>query len=89
MTQKKQELLEVIEQREAMSIYRLAILTGRNYRSVYKHVQQLAAAGCIGIRRETRDGRRVSIVESVYQQRLNRLNDMYALYVSSGASLRS
>lgn len=78
MTRKKRQLLELIEQHEAVSIYRLAELSGRNYRRVYDHVQQLAGAGLVAIREERRNGRRASMVESIYQQRLNRLNDMYA-----------
>ena len=68
----------MIEQQQALPIYQLAQQTGRNYRRVYDHVQELAAAGLVSVRQEQHQGRRRSMVESRYQQRLNRLNDMYA-----------
>jgi len=81
MTRKKRELLAVIEREQALPIYQLARLTGRNYRRVYDHVQELAAAGVVQLRQEVRSGRRSTIVESAYHQRLGRLNDMYAFQV--------
>lgn len=77
MTKKKRQLLDVIEQQEALPIYRLAQLTSRNYRRVYDHVQEFAAAGLVHIRQEQRSGRICSVVESRFHQRLNRLDDLY------------
>ena len=78
MTKKKRELMELIEQYEALSIYQLASHVGRNYRRVYDHVQEFADSGLVQLREEVRSGRKCILVESTYQQRLNRLNDMYA-----------
>ena len=78
MTRKKRELLAEIERSESLSIYQLAKRTGRNYRRVYDHVQEFAAAGLVQTREEIHNGRKISMVESEYHQRLNRLNDMYA-----------
>jgi len=78
MTKRKTELLDMIDQSEPLSIYQLAQQSGRNYRRVHDHVQEFARAGLVQIRPEVRNGRQSSIVQSVYQQRLNRLNDMYA-----------
>ena len=92
MTRRKSELLALIEQSPAMSIYQLAQTCGRNYRRVYDHVQQLAAAGYVRIRSDIRNGRRVSLVESIYHQRLRRLDDLYAFKVKAGlrvADIRS
>lgn len=86
MTRKKRELLALIEREQALPIYQLARLTGRNYRRVYDHVQELAAAGLVGLRQEQRNGRKSCIVESACQQRLNRLNDMYAFQVGLRAA---
>ncbi len=86
MTRRKSELLALIEQSPAMSIYQLAQTCGRNYRRVYDHVQQLAAAGHVRIRSDIRNGRRVSIVESIYHQRLRRLDDLYAFKVKADAA---
>jgi len=86
MTRRKSELLALIEQSPAMSIYQLAQTCGRNYRRVYDHVQQLAAAGYVRIRSGVRNGRRVSIVESIYHQRLRRLDDLYAFKVKADAA---
>lgn len=78
MTRKKAQLLAEIEQSPPLSIYQLAKQCGRNYRRVYDHVQELAAAGHVNIRPAIRDGRKVSVVESVYLQRLQRLDDMFS-----------
>jgi len=78
LTKKKRELLKEIENFEAVSIYQLAKRTGRNYRRVHDHVQEFAEAGLVQVRIEMCNGRRSSIVESEYHQRLKRLNDMYA-----------
>lgn len=78
MTRRKQKLLAEIERSPPMSIYQLARKSGRNYRRVYDHVKELAAAGLVTIRSDVRNGRRVSIVESIYLQRLQRLDDMFA-----------
>lgn len=66
-----------IEKSPPMSIYQLASRCGRNYRRVFDHVRELAAAGLVHIRSDVRNGRQVSIVESIYQQRLQRLDDMF------------
>ena len=78
MTRKKRELLAIIEQSPPLSIYELAGRCGRNYRRVFDHVRGLAAAGLVNIRPAVRNGRRVSLVESIYQQRLQHLDDLYA-----------
>ena len=71
-------MLEQIERLPAMSIYQLARTCGRNYRRVFDHVKDLAAAGLVHIRSTVSNGRQVSMVESVYHQRLQRLDDLYA-----------
>ncbi|WP_157821282.1 MarR family transcriptional regulator [Mariprofundus ferrinatatus] len=86
MTRRKSELLAVIEASPPLPIYQLANQTGRNYRRVFDHVKELAAAGLISIRPAIRNGRKVSIVESIYQQRLQRLDDMFAFKVSIDAA---
>jgi len=78
MTQRKTELLAEIEKSPPLSIYQLAQQCGRNYRRVFDHVKELAAAGLVNVRSDIRNGRQVSIVESIYQQRLQRLDDMFA-----------
>jgi len=88
LTRKQRELLALINEYRPMSIYRLARLCGRNYRRVYDHVQELAAAGYVRIRSDIRNGRRVSIVESIYHQRLRRLDDLYAFKVKADAASR-
>lgn len=78
MTKKKRELLQLIERHDVMSIYALARLAGRNYRRVYDHVRELAATGQVSIRRNTRNGRQVCLVEHPCAQRLRRLDELYA-----------
>jgi len=78
MTPRKGELLEVVDRSPALSIYALAKEAGRNYRRVYDHVQELAAAGLLTVRPEVRNGRRVSMVEGVVHQRLRRLDELFA-----------
>jgi len=78
LTRRKRQLLAEIEKSPPLSIYQLAGQSGRNYRRVFDHVKDLAAAGLVNIRSDIRNGRKVSIVESIYQQRLQRLDDMYA-----------
>jgi len=78
MTKRKTELLALIEQSEVLSIYQLAKCSGRNYRRVHDHVQEFARAGLVHLRQEVRHGRKACMVESLYHQRLRRLNDMYA-----------
>jgi len=78
MTRRKAELLVAIEQSPSLSIYQLASQCGRNYRRVFDHVKELASAGLVDIRPAMRNGRKVSMVESVYHQRLKRLDDMHA-----------
>ena len=86
MTRRKTELLAEIEQSPPLSIYQLANQCGRNYRRVFDHVKELAAAGMVNVRPDIRNGRQVSIVESIYQQRLHRLDDMFALKVKIDAA---
>ena len=86
ITRRKSELLAVIEASTPLPIYQLANQTGRNYRRVFDHVKELAAAGLVNIRPDTRNGRKASIVESIYQQRLQRLDDMFAFKVSIDAA---
>jgi len=78
MTPRKCALLEAVERSPALSIYQLAKVTGRNYRRVYDHVQELAAAGLLTVRPEVRNGRRVSMVEGVVHQRLRHLDELFA-----------
>jgi len=78
MTRRKRELLAVIERSPPLSIYELAKQCGRNYRRVFDHVRELAAAGHVRIRPAVRNGRRVSMVEGICHQRLRRLDDLYA-----------
>jgi len=85
MTRKKRELLALIEQSPPMSIYELAGRCGRNYRRVFDHVRELAGAGLVNIRPAVRNGRKVSLVESIYQQRLQHLDEMYAFRKESDA----
>ncbi len=86
MTRRKSELLAAIEKSPPLSIYQLAKQCGRNYRRVFDHVKALVAAGLVTIRSDVRNGRQVSIVESVYQQRLQRLDDMFAFKVGIDAA---
>ena len=86
MTRRKTELLAEIEKSPPLSIYQLANQCGRNYRRVFDHVKELAAAGVVNVRPEIRNGRRVSIVESIYQQRLQRLDDMFVFKVEIDAA---
>jgi len=78
MTRRKTELLAEIEKSPPLSIYQLANQCGRNYRRVFDHVKELAAAGLVNVRPDVRNGRKVCIVESIYQQRLQRLDEMFA-----------
>jgi len=78
MTRRKAELLAEIEKSPALSIYQLANQCGRNYRRVFDHVKQLSEAGLVNIRSDIRNGRQVSMVESIYHQRLQRLDDMFS-----------
>jgi len=78
MTRKKCELLVEIEKSPPLSIYQLARQCGRNYRRVFDHVKELAAAGLVNIHSDVRNGRKVSIVESIYLHRLQRMDDMFA-----------
>jgi len=77
MTRRKRELLAEIEKSLPMSIYRLARQTGRNYRRVFDHVKELAGAGLVKIRPDVRNGRRVSMVEGIAWQRLQRLDELF------------
>ncbi|MFQ5518851.1 MAG: MarR family transcriptional regulator [Mariprofundus sp.] len=86
MTTKKKELLETIEYSPPLSIYQLAGQTGRNYRRVFDHVKQLAAAGLVEIYPDTRNGRQVSIVASIYHQRLKRLDALFAFKLEIDAA---
>jgi len=86
MTRRKTELLAAIEKSPPLSIYQLTNHCGRNYRRVFDHVKELAAAGLVNVRPEIRNGRQVSIVESIYQQRLQRLDDMFAFKVEIDAT---
>lgn len=86
MTRRKIELLEEIEKSPPLSIYQLAKLRGRNYRRVFDHVKELASAGLVNVRPTIRNGRQVSMVESIYHQRLQRLDDMYAFKVEVDAA---
>ncbi len=85
-TPRKAELLAEIEKSPSLSIYRLAKQCGRNYRRVFDHVKELASAGLVNIRPAVRNGRQVSMVESVYHQRLQRLDDMYAFKMEIDAA---
>ena len=86
MTRRKTELLAEIEKSPPLSIYQLANQCGRNYRRVFDHVKELAAAGLVNVRPDVRNGRKVSIVESIYQQRLQRLDEMFAFKVKIDAA---
>jgi len=86
MTRRKIELLAEIEKSSPLSIYQLAHQCGRNYRRVFDHVKELASAGLVNVRPDIRNGRQVSIVESIYQQRLQRLDDMFAFKVEIDAT---
>lgn len=86
MTRRKVELLAEIEKSPALSIYQLATQCGRNYRRVFDHVKDLASTDLVKIRPTIRNGRQVSIVESIYQQRLQRLDDMYVFKVEADAA---
>ncbi len=78
MTRCKRELLEVVDRSPSLSIYALAKRTGRNYRRVFDHVKELAAAGLLTIHPAVHNGRRVSMVEGVVHQRLRRLDELFA-----------
>jgi len=78
MTQRKSALLAEIEKYPPLSIYQLARHIGRNYRRVFDHVKELAAAGLVNIHPDVCNGRRVSMVESMAWQRLQRLDEMFA-----------
>ncbi|EAU55282.1 hypothetical protein AL013_09275 [Mariprofundus ferrooxydans] len=86
LTRRQKELLAEIEQSRPMSIYALARHSGRNYRRVFDHVKQLAAAGLVDISPQVRNGRQVSIVESIYQQRMRRLDEIFAFKVKIDAT---
>jgi len=87
MTRRKIELLEQIEKSTPMSIYQLAQITGRNYRRVFDHVRDLSDAGLVNIRRETRNGRQLSIVEHPCHQRLRHLDEMFIFRQEINATL--
>jgi len=78
MTRRKSALLAEIEKYPPLPIYQLARQIGRNYRRVFDHVKELAGAGLVNIRPDVRNGRRVSMVESMAWQRLQRLDEMFA-----------
>ena len=78
MTQRKRALLVELEKHPPLSIYQLAGKVDRNYRRVFDHVKELADAGLVNIRPDVRNGRRVSMVESIVWQRLQRLDEMFA-----------
>ncbi len=86
MTRRKAELLAEIEKSPSLSIYQLATQCGRNYRRVFDHVKELASDGLVNIRPAIRNGRKVSMVESIYHQRLKRLDDMYAFKAEINAA---
>jgi predicted transcriptional regulator len=86
MTRRKVELLAEIERSPSMSIYQLARQCDRNYRRVFDQVKDLADAGLVNIRSTVRNGRQVSMVESIYHRRLQRLDDMYAFKVEIDAA---
>jgi len=86
MTQRKRALLAEIEKSPPLSIYQLARQINRNYRRVFDHVKELAGAGLVNIHPDFRNGRRVSMVESMAWQRLQRLDEMFAFKVEIDAA---
>ena len=86
MTRRKAELLAEIEKSPPLSIYQLATQCERNYRRVFDHVKELASADLVNIRPAIRNGRKVSMVESIYHQRLQHLDDMYAFKAEINAA---
>lgn len=78
-TRKRRSLIDLIESSAPLSIYGLARLAGRNYRRVHDHVHELASTGQVRLRREVRNGRRVALVEGIANQRLAKLDELFAL----------
>jgi len=86
MTRRKSALLAEIEKSRPLPIYQLARQIDRNYRRVFDHVKELAGAGLVNIRPDVRNGRQVSMVESMAWQRLQRLDEMFAFKVEIDAT---
>ena len=79
-TRKRQELLELVEASPPLSIYQLAKKAKRNYRRVHDFVHFLHKEGRVRLRPALHDGRRVMLIDSVYSQRLSRLDDLYGFH---------